>query len=257
MTNQHIVVNVSVIMPAYNAEKYIMESISSVIKQTYPLWELLIIDDGSQDATREIVKRYMQQDQRIKLIEMNKNIGVAQARNCGIENAKGEYIAFLDSDDIWLPQKLEWQIAFMQENSIGFSYTQYRQFEKNVEKSGKLINVEECIDYKLLLRGNAIGCLTVMINRAYIPRIYMPSCKHEDYATWLNILRTGIFAYGLKKDLARYRKTKNSLSRNKFKSLLWTWNIYREIEGLNVYWSIYYVIVYALKGIKKHFKFCN
>lgn len=243
---------VSVIMPTYNAELYIEVSIKSVLEQTYSLWELYIIDDCSEDNTVNIVKKYMSQDQRIHLLKLKKNMGVAHARNEGIKSSRGKYIAFLDSDDIWLPQKLDKQICFMQDHQIGISFTQYRQFYTNQLSCGRLIDVDEWIDYENLLKGNTIGCLTVMINREYIPDIKMPSVRHEDYLTWLNILKSGVKAYGLKEDLARYRKSVNSLSGNKIRSLKWTWNVYRKYECLSFFKSLFYISHYMLKGLKKH-----
>lgn len=244
---------VSIIMPAYNAEQYIEESIKSVLNQTYFFWELLIVNDCSKDRTVDIIKKYTTQDQRIRLIQLKINSGVAKARNEGIGAARGRYIAFLDSDDIWLPQKLERQIDFMQVSKAAISYTQYRQFSESVKKSGDIINVEEKINYKNLLKGNIIGCLTVMIDRLYIDQIIMPEQRHEDYITWLNILKQGISSYGMKEDLARYRKNPNSLSGNKLKSLVWTWNVYRKTQNLSLLKSSYYFTHYIFKGIRKHF----
>ena len=244
---------VSVIMPMYNSEKYIEESIQSVINQTYLFWELIIIDDGSKDQSVNIVEKYAKLDKRIKLVQSKKNLGVAKARNQGTQLAKGRYIAFLDSDDIWLPDKLNHQIKFMQEKQAPMSYTQYRQFTNKVSEPGNLIDVEPKVSYKRLLKGNIIGCLTAMIDRKFVDEISMPDQRHEDYIAWLNILKKGIYAYGLKEDLARYRKNLNSLSGNKFRSLIWTWNVYRKSEKLSFVKSSYYFGHYMLKGLRKHF----
>lgn len=244
---------VSIIMPMYNAEKYIASSIESVLSQTYALWELIVIDDCSSDKSLNIVKVYAKKHKKIKLLCLKKNQGVAQARNEGIKMACGRYIAFLDSDDVWLPKKLEHQIEFMYKKQAAISYTQYRQFTNNIDSCGKLIDVNEKINYQNLLKGNIIGCLTVMIDRNFVTEIHMPSERHEDYITWLNILKKNVYAYGLKQDLARYRKSLNSLSGNKFKSLLWTWNIYRRVENISLLKSIWYFSHYIINGIKKHF----
>ncbi len=244
---------VSVVMPMYNSEDYIEKSIQSVINQTYPFWELIIIDDQSKDKSVSIVERYTKADKRIKLVQMAANVGVAEARNKGIQSAKGRYIAFLDSDDLWLTSKLAQQVEFMRTYQVPMSYTQYRQFTDTADKPGKLIDVEDRIGYRELLKGNLIGCLTVMIDRKFVPDIHMPSQRHEDYITWLSILKKGLYAYGLKEDLARYRKNLNSLSGNKFKSLKWTWNVYRKSEKLSFAKSFYYFCYYALKGLRKHF----
>ena len=244
---------ISIIMPAYNAEKYIAESIVSVINQTYSFWELLIINDCSQDMTLQAIDKYVETDKRIKLIDLETNFGVAEARNIGINAAKGRYIAFLDSDDFWLPTKLARQIEFMKGKKAEFSYTQYKQFIDSVEECGSLIDVDEKVTYKSLLKGNIIGCLTVMIDRYYIHTIEMPKERHEDYISWLNILKQGFCAYGIKEDLARYRKSSKSLSGNKFKSLLWTWQVYNKTQKLSFGESSYYFIYYVLKGIRKYF----
>lgn len=243
---------VSIIMPAYNAEKYIADSILSVLRQTYPYWELIVINDCSQDRTGKIIEQYMMQDHRIVLLNLEQNSGVAIARNEGIQKASGRYLAFLDSDDIWVPEKLQCQVSFMRERHISVSYTQYRQFDENVNEPGPLIDVEECIGYKDLLKGNIMGCLTVILDRDRISNIEMPSLRHEDYIAWLEILKQGFFAYGIKEDLARYRKSVHSLSGNKLKSILWTWRVYRDSQNLSIMESLYYLVHYIFKGIRKH-----
>lgn len=243
---------VSVIMPMYNSEKYIEVSIQSVINQTYPYWELIIVDDCSNDRSVNIVEKYVKLDKRLKLLNSKKNSGVAKSRNQGIKLAQGRYIAFLDSDDVWLPEKLKYQIEFMQEMQAPMSYTQYRHFTNEICNSGKIIDVELKISYKDLLKGNIIGCLTVMIDRKKIKDIYFSNYKHEDYILWLYILKKGFCAYGIKEDLARYRKSPNSLTGNKIKSFCWTWNVYRNREKLSPLKSLYYLFFYIIKGIKKH-----
>lgn len=244
---------VSVIMPIFNAEKYLCDSIDSVIKQTYPFWELIIIDDFSTDSSVDIVASYMKNEPRIRLICLKENAGVANARNQGIKKSCGRYIAFLDGDDIWLPEKLEHQVRFMKERNIGFSFTDYRIFKKDVNIAEKLVVAKEKVDYSYLLKGNVIGCLTVMLDRQKIKNLYMPLERHEDYITWLKILKRYKYAYGLNEDLARYRKNLNSLTSNKFKSLQWTWNVYRKSENLSLMKSSYYFCHYILKGLNKHF----
>ena len=242
---------VSIIMPMYNSSFFVEQSIDSVIAQTYKNWELIIIDDYSTDNSREIVEKYIERDLRIKIICLEENLGVAEARNRGIEIANGQYLAFLDSDDIWHPEKLQKQIFFMKKNNIAFSYTQYRHFSQKDKYEGKNIDVKERVTYKELLKGNIIGCLTVVIDREKIKNIMMRSERHEDYILWLQILKSGYEAYGLKEDLARYRISSNSLSGNKFKSAIWTWRIYRNIEKLNLWESLYYFLHYLLRGVLK------
>lgn len=244
---------VSIITPAYNSGKYISQTIESVLRQTYFLWELIIVDDFSEDNTTELVREYQQKDHRIKLIELESNGGVANARNVGMQNAKGRYLAFLDSDDLWLDQKLERQLAFMKSQDIAFSFTQYRQFVGDIEHSRKLNDIPKELDYKGLLKGNSIACLTVIIDHQQIRNINMSKVKNEDYILWLSILKRGFKGYGLNEDLARYRISNNSISGNKKRSSVWTWKIYRDIEGLSLIRSLYCFSFYVIRGILKHY----
>lgn len=241
---------VSIIMPVYNNIDYISESIISVQKQTYKDWELIIIDDGSEiDIYGQLTENI--KDNRIKYFRLDKNRGVAFARNRAIELASGRYIAFLDSDDIWLPDKLERQISFMNLNKAAVSCTQYRRFHANIGNVSKIIDVAEKISYEKLLKGNQLGCLTVMIDRYFISEIRMPEMRHEDYITWLNIAKEGNNIYGLKEDLARYRVLDKSVSSNKWKSIKWTWDVYRKSQKLSIAKSIYYFWFYMFQGITK------
>lgn len=242
---------VSIIMPAYNSSKTLPDSIQSVLDQTFTDWELLVIDDCSPEPLKPIVDSF--QDGRIQYIRLEKNSGVAQARNRGIQAARGRYIAFLDSDDLWLPEKLEKQLQFMQKNGYAFTYTWYRQFEDDPAHPIRLVKTKNSVDYRKLLRGNDIGCLTVMIDRKEIPDIQMPSEKHEDYITWLNLLKKGYQAYSVPEDLARYRVSKSSLTGNKKKSLVWTWNVYRKTQRLNFISSLYNMGYYLIGGVIKHY----
>ena len=254
MNNQYEYNNlVSIITPAYNCAYTIAETIESVLGQSYDCWEMIIVDDCSTDATVAVVQKYQEQDSRIRLIQLEKNQGVANARNIGMQRAQGRYLAFLDSDDIWLKDKLTEQILFMKENDIAFSYTQYRQFRENVENCKKLIDIIEVVNYKELLKRNIIGCLTVVLDREKIPVFHMPKERHEDYIVWLSILKQGYKAYGLKQDLARYRISNASVSGDKQKSALWTWNIYRNIEKLSLIKSLYYFSYYFIYALKKHY----
>ena len=242
---------VSVITPAYNSEAYIIEAMESVISQTYIPWEMIIIDDCSTDNTVEVVRQYQDKNSNIKLIQLGINQGVANARNVGIQNALGQFIAFLDSDDVWHEEKLECQIAFMSERDIGFSFTAYRKFSGGINNCGGLIKAPVIVDYTKLLRGNIIGCLTVVINRQKLSVNYMTKERHEDYIMWLSILKQGFKAYGLNKDLARYRLLDTSVSSNKIKSATWTWHIYRNVEGLSFLKSLYCFLHYSYNALKK------
>lgn len=244
---------VSVVTPVHNAEKYIETTLKSILNQTYKNLEVILVDDASKDSSREIIKKYEKIDSRVRPILLDNNVGVANARNEGIKNARGQYIAFLDSDDIWLEEKLEEQIKFMQEKDIAFSHTAYEFMDEEGNKIGKTVRVVESVGYTDLLKQNSIGCLTVVIDRNKVEKIEMPQIRHEDYATWLSILRDGNRAYGHDKVLALYRKSSNSLSGNKVKSAMWTWNIIRNVENVPLQKAVFYFSNYAIKNINKHF----
>lgn len=243
---------VSIITPAYNTERYLKDTIESVIKQDYDNWELIIIDDCSKDNSKSIAERYMQVDKRIRLISLEKNSGVAFARNTGIKAARGRYIAFLDSDDLWYPDKLSSQIKYMQDNNYYFTFTGYEWIDKDGTKLNKVIKVPTEVDYRRLLKGNPIGCLTVIIDRNKINKLEMLPIRHEDYAAWLCIVGEGINAYGINRNLAQYRKTNSSLSSNKFKVIRWTWDIYRKNQNLSFLRSVRCLAMYAFNTSLKY-----
>ena len=247
---------VSIITPTYNASRFITETIHSVKKQTYTNWEMIIVDDCSTDNTVDIVKQEMEHDSRIKLFELKENSGPAIARNRAITAAKGTYLAFLDSDDLWLPQKLERQIAFMEKNNLAFSYTDYRIMNEDGEKTNVVFQVPPMLEYKSLLKNTMIGTLTVLLDKRKIGVVQMPlhrDCS-EDYGLWLSILSKGIHAYGLNEELAIYRKCVHSLSSNKLKSAQKTWNTYRKVQKINIPAALWYFINYSLHALKKHLK---
>jgi teichuronic acid biosynthesis glycosyltransferase TuaG len=243
---------ISIITPLYNAEKYIKDTIESVINQDYENWEMLIVDDCSKDRSKLIVEKYMELDKRIKLISLENNMGVAFARNIGIKSASGEYLAFLDSDDLWKPNKLSVQLDFMKQNNYAFTFTGYEMINDEGIKLNKIIKAPAKLNYRKLLYGNQIGCLTVMLNKKKIGDIEMPAIRHEDYATWLNIVKGGITAYGLNENLALYRKANSSVSSNKLKSAIWTWDIYRKYQRLSSLNSLKCFIMYVYFNMLKH-----
>jgi glycosyltransferase involved in cell wall biosynthesis len=214
---------------------------------------MLIVDDGSADNTAAIARKYAASDRRVKVIALSANIGPGAARNVGLRAARGRFVAFLDSDDLWLTAKLGAQVKFMTENNAAFSYTMYRRFGPAL---GRLITAPGKTDYQSLLKGNTLACSTVMLDRGVIEDVYMPEgTAHEDYITWLRILKKGRAAYGLKKDLARYRVRAGSLSGNKLKSARAAWNVYRQAEKLPLGTAVYYFCHYAVKGFLKHYWF--
>ncbi|MED2872949.1 glycosyltransferase family 2 protein [Bacillus thuringiensis] len=245
---------ISIVIPSYNASSFIKETIQSVQSQTYTNWEMIIIDDVSKDNTRELIKEEIKKDGRIQLIELQENGGAAIARNIGINNAKGKYVAFLDSDDLWLPEKLEKQLEFMQNNDIAFSFTSYQIMNQDGTLTDKVVHVPEKINYNGLLKNTIIGCLTVMLDIEKLGRVQMPNIRtRQDTATWLKILRQGHYAYGLDEVLSKYRKVENSISSKKFKMAKMNWKLYREIEELSIPKSAWCFINYALNGVVKHF----
>ena len=242
---------VSIITPSYNSESFLSETIESVLSQTYVNWEMIIVDDVSSDKSTEIIEKYMQKDKRIKLIKLDENSGPAVARNRAIEEAKGRYISFLDSDDFWHKEKLTKQLAFMQEKSATLSFTGYYTVE---EKSGiptTLMEVPPTVDYHTLLKQNIMGCLTVMYDSEKLGKVYMPDIsKRQDFALWLKILKKTSFAYGLDESLAYYRVRKSSVSSNKIIASTYNWKLYRDVEELPLYKAIYYFGWYTYNSIK-------
>lgn len=246
---------VSIITPSYNSEEYIDETIQSVLAQTYPNWEMIIVDDFSKDSTKDIVKRYISSDNRIKLFELTHNSGPSVARNTAISKAKGSFIAFLDSDDVWLPNKLEVQVAYMLDNNYTFTYTPSIQIDENSQIIDQNRTVPNTIDYQSYLKNTVIGCLSVMINREKVKKISFPVVsKAEDMAAWLCILKTGVTAHGLNIELSKYRVLKTSRSSNKISSASKVWYIYREYEKLSLIKSIYCFILYSYNAIKRNWR---
>lgn len=243
---------VSIIMPNYNSEKYVEATIKSVLDQTYQNWELLFVDDCSSDSSVELVNSF--HDERIHIFSMDKNGGAAIARNKAIEKANGRWIAFLDSDDLWLPEKLERQLAYMQNNDISFSYTDYDVVDENNSVVSTFKPKLDVCKYKDILKHNHIGCLTVVYDSNKLGKVFMPTnaTKREDMACWLSILKKGEQAYCLHECLAQYKVHSNSVSSNKLKMIKYQWQVYRKVEKLNVFKSIYYLVHWAIAGVLKY-----
>jgi teichuronic acid biosynthesis glycosyltransferase TuaG len=247
---------VSIITPTYNAARFITETINCVKEQTFTNWEMIIVDDCSLDNTVGIVKKEIDKDHRIKIIELKENRGPANARNRAIAASNGNYLAFLDSDDLWHPQKLERQLLFMENNNLTFSYTDYRIMTEDGKITDVVFHVPAKIEYKELLKNTMIGTLTVMLDKRKAGKVQMPlnrDCS-EDYGLWLSILSRGITAYGLNEELAIYRKCDHSLSSNKLVSARKTWNTYRKVEKINIPSALWYFANYSFNALKKHSK---
>lgn len=244
---------VSVIMPAYNASKFIEKSIESVRSQTYSNWELLIADDGSSDHSVDIIKRFSNKDQRIKLVEIKNNNGAANARNEAIKKSNGRYLAFLDSDDLWAPEKLKKQVEFMKVREIGFSFTNYRMISEDGHEMDRFVICPEKVTYEDLLKNTIIGCLTVIIDKNKISDVAFPNVKPEDTALWLSILRQGHAAYCLQEDLAMYRVVKGSVSSNRLKAAMKFWMVLRKGENLNFLHASRCFTNYSFSAVLKHY----
>lgn len=243
---------VSIIMPTYNCASFIEESIISVIKQTYTNWELIIIDDFSIDNTTEVVNKYVKSDNRIKYLKLDVNSGAAIARNTGMEIAKGKYIAFLDSDDLWMEKKLEKQISFMEENKYNFTCTKYRQIDEYGKENGVIIKVKKKVDYNGVLLSCPIGNSTVIYNVKELGKFQVPNIrKRNDDALWLQILKKEKYAYGLDEVLMEYRVRGNSISSNKFDLIKYHWYLYREIENISIIRSVWHIVCWGFIKVLK------
>lgn len=244
---------VSVIMPVHNAEKYLSESISSVLQQTYPYWELLIVDDCSTDNSLAIINRYAVLDARIRCLKTDAPSGSpCLPRNLGIKAAQGRFIAFLDSDDCWLPNKLEQQLClFGETGTIGLVFSDYEKMSEEGERNNRVIKAPMKVSYKQLLRGNVIGCLTAVYDTAKVGKMFFMQHTHEDYILWLSILKKGVVAVNTGTVEALYRVRRNSVSSNKLKVLSWQWDIYRNIEKTGLLKAMYYFAHYAYKAYRK------
>lgn len=243
---------ISIIMAAYNAEKTIEQAIDSVLKQTYSNFELLIIDDFSQDRTRNIATKFAMLDNRVKLILNDQNKGVSFTRKRGLEEAKGAWIAILDSDDAWKSNKLEKQMILQKRTNADLLFTGSDFMDKEGNRLDWSLHVPTKISYKQLLKQNIISNSSALVRKTLYEQYYaVGDDMHEDYATWLNILKTGRKAYGVDESLLIYRVTNTSKSGNKFKSARMNWNTYRYI-GLSFCASIYYESWYMIKGLLKY-----
>ncbi len=247
---------VSIIMPAHNAAKTIKDSIDSVISQTFTDWELLVIDDCSIDETAQIVSEISKNDSRIKLFQTDKSVGKPfYPRNIGIENAQGRFIAFLDSDDVWLPKKLEHQLPLFEDANVAIAFSYYEKFVSNQTDTGnRVIKSPKKVDFKSAIYGNPIGNLTGVYDTQKVGKIFYEDAGHEDYILWLTILQKGFIAKNTNSVEARYRVAEKSVSSNKGKAASWTWNIYRKTLKFNVIKSFFCYTIYIIKGILKYLK---
>lgn len=246
---------ISVIVPVYNAEKYIVETMECVSAQTYENWELLLVEDGSSDGTAEKIEGYVAEtgETRIRLIRQPANMGAARARNRGLAEARGRYIAYLDADDLWVPEKLERELRFLQEKDAAFVFTGYEFADEQGRGTGKVVRVPETLNYRQALSNTTIFTTTVMFDTEKIGReeLQMPVVKSEDTALWFRVLRNGYTAYGLDENLVKYRRTGGTLSSNKLEAIRRIWNLYRGCEGLGLAESAYHFCFWAVRAVKR------
>ena len=242
---------VSIIVPVYNAVKYIETTIEMVSRQTYKDWELILVDDASTDGSADLIEKLVSsQGKRVRLIRKNVNEGAAAARNTGIDASAGRYIAFLDADDVWMPDKLQKQIAFMEKTGAAFSFHSYEFGDDKANPTGKIVRAPKTLSFRQALSRTVIFTTTVMFDTEKIDMeiIHMPQVPSEDTATWWRILKSGYVAYGLDENLAIYRRPARSLSSNKFIAIQRIWFLYRNIADLSVIQSVFYFVGWAVRA---------
>lgn len=250
MENNHLF---SIVMPTYNSERYVTEAIASVLQQSYPEWELLIVDDCSTDSTLNIVQDFADRDARIRFFTLAENKGPAAARNLAIQQAQGRYIAFLDSDDIWRPEKLKVQLKYFKNSEYALIYSAYEIIKEDNHSNKQLVRVPQKINYAGLLNATVIATVTAAYDTSKLGVFSMPDIyKRQDYALWLKILRNCQEAYGIQEPLALLRKRSGSLSSKKLSAVMYTWKVYRDIEQLSMLRSFYHFSSYLLRAFVKH-----
>lgn len=244
---------VSVVMPVYNASRFLRESIESVLRQTYTDFELILVNDCSSDDSLSIMQEYFNADNRVLVFSNNENKGVSYTRNFGVNKASGEYIALIDSDDMWADDKLEKQLKLVSEyKDTAICFTGSAFVDTNSVRSNFVFSVPEKVDYKTLLKQNVISCSSVLIKKELLKKYPMEhDDMHEDFAVWLSVLKEGHIARAVNEPLLIYRVDKNSKSGNKFKSLKMGYRVYKYM-GINFFMRCYYMMSYIVKGIKKH-----
>ncbi|MCX5774590.1 MAG: glycosyltransferase family 2 protein [Fusobacteria bacterium] len=243
---------VSVIMAAYNAEVHVESAIRSVLNQTYNNFELIVVDDASSDSTLKKIEKLSKFDSRIKVYTNIANRGVVNSRNFATKKAQGKYIAFLDSDDLWLPEKLNKQIGCAQRENIPLLFSGYYKITPNEVMRGE-VKVPKSVDYQKLLKSNYMGCLTVMYDQEKMEKFYFEEINmSEDYLLWLQMLKKIKKAVSVQEPLAKYRVASRTRASNKFKAVFYQWRIYRDYENLNIFDAFYYFLHYIIIGYRRY-----
>ncbi len=246
---------VSIVTPAWRAARFLPATIASVEAQSCGDWELLIVDDASPDETAALAAAAGARDPRIRLLRQPENGGPAAARNRALAAARGRFVAFLDADDLWLPQKLERQLAFMRAQGAAVSFTAFRRIDESGQRVGRLIHVPARLGYRQLLKNTAIANLTAMVDRQATGPFAMTDKGYDDFILWLGLLRRGFDAYGLDEDLARYRVVGGSVSSRPRRSAGWVWRAYREEAGLGPVAAAWCLAHYAARAAWKRLRF--
>ena len=244
---------VSIITPSYNSAKFIAQTIQSVQNQTYQNWEMIIVDDGSSDETEKIVQEICQDEKRIQFYKLAENSGPAVARNTAIEKATGNYMTFIDADDIWFPTFIENSIKTIQETGISFVFSSYKRTNENLEFVFSDFIVPHKVSYSDILKSNSISCLTAFLDVKKLGKKYMPLIrKRQDMGLWLKYLKEIPYAHGILETQAIYRIRENSLSRKKSDLIKYQWQFYRKVEQLNAFQSAYYMLHWMYRGFMKY-----
>lgn len=243
---------VSIIMPAYNAEKTLTHAVTSVLEQTYGNFELLIIDDCSTDGTVALAEGFCRQDSRVKLLQNEANSGASCTRHHGVSQARGQWLAFLDSDDAWAAEKLEKQIALQKRSNADLVFTGSAFMDHNSTRKDWTLHVPETISYRKLLKQNLISNSSVLVRKAlFLDCECLCGGLHEDFVCWLRMLRSGAQARGIDEPLLIYRLSSTSKSGNKLKAAKMNWLAYRT-AGLSIPEAAYYMGFYAVNSLKKY-----
>ena len=244
---------VSIITPSYNSAKYIAETVQSVQNQTFSNWEMIIVDDCSSDNTEEIIIEIQKTDSRIKFYKLDQNSGSGIARNKGIEQATGDYMTFIDSDDIWFPDFIKNSIEAIQKSKTPFVFSSYKRSNEELEFIYSDFIVPQKVTYTDILKSNSISCLTAFLDIKTLGKKYMPKIrKRQDMGLWLQYLKEIPYACGIQQTEAIYRIRENSLSRNKSNLLKYQWEFYRDVEKLNIFQSLYYMLHWMYRGFMKY-----